>query len=133
MAVQYHTARFRLVPTLAKALTVATPAVRTPELDKAVALACEEAVRRCIRADSVVADHHHVWQAAGLHHVLDRAVRRLEGKRFRLDRDEHIIGDIQHCTERIGDPEFVRPRTRPIPASRSIGRRWSLALQRCRR
>lgn len=30
VAVQYHTARFRLVPALAKALTVATPAVRKP-------------------------------------------------------------------------------------------------------
>jgi DNA invertase Pin-like site-specific DNA recombinase len=30
VAVQYHTARFRLVPSLAKALTVATPAVRRP-------------------------------------------------------------------------------------------------------
>lgn len=30
VAVQYHTARFRLVPSLAKALTVATPALRKP-------------------------------------------------------------------------------------------------------
>lgn len=30
VAVQYHTARFRLVPSLAKALTVATPALRRP-------------------------------------------------------------------------------------------------------
>src|SRR5664280_1697758 len=30
VAVQYHTARFRLVPSLAKALTAATPAVRRP-------------------------------------------------------------------------------------------------------
>ncbi|MBB5136968.1 hypothetical protein HNP84_006720 [Thermocatellispora tengchongensis] len=30
VAVQYHTARFRLVPALAKTLTVATPAVRKP-------------------------------------------------------------------------------------------------------
>ncbi|MEU7835691.1 recombinase family protein [Nonomuraea sp. NPDC049129] len=30
VAVQYHTARFRLVPSLAKALTVATPPVRKP-------------------------------------------------------------------------------------------------------
>lgn len=30
VAVQYHTARFRLVPSLAKALNVATPAVRRP-------------------------------------------------------------------------------------------------------
>jgi hypothetical protein len=30
VAVQYHTARFRLVPSLAKALDVATPAVRRP-------------------------------------------------------------------------------------------------------
>ena len=30
VAVQYHTARFRLVPSLAKVLTVATPAVRRP-------------------------------------------------------------------------------------------------------
>nr|WP_232792183.1 recombinase family protein [Actinacidiphila yeochonensis] len=30
MAVQYHTARFRLVPQLAKALSVPTPAVRKP-------------------------------------------------------------------------------------------------------
>ncbi|MEV6040780.1 hypothetical protein AB0L65_57410 [Nonomuraea sp. NPDC052116] len=30
VAVQHHTARFRLVPALAKTLTVATPAVRKP-------------------------------------------------------------------------------------------------------
>lgn len=30
VAIQYHTARFRLVPQLAKALTVPTPAVRKP-------------------------------------------------------------------------------------------------------
>ncbi|WP_218022301.1 recombinase family protein [Nocardia amamiensis] len=30
VAIQYHTARFRLVPALAKALTVATPALRKP-------------------------------------------------------------------------------------------------------
>jgi Resolvase, N terminal domain len=30
VAVQYHTARFRLVPQLAKSLSVATPAVRRP-------------------------------------------------------------------------------------------------------
>ncbi|MFG2290752.1 recombinase family protein [Streptomyces sp. NPDC048595] len=30
MAIQYHTARFRLGPRLAKALNVLTPAVRTP-------------------------------------------------------------------------------------------------------
>src|SRR3954463_13948439 len=30
VAVQYHTARFRLVPSLAKALNVATPALRKP-------------------------------------------------------------------------------------------------------
>lgn len=30
VAVQYHTARFRLVPSLAKVLTVATPAIRKP-------------------------------------------------------------------------------------------------------
>src|SRR5260370_42149781 len=55
VAVQYHTARFRLVPHLAKALSVPTPALRKPgsawaelpraasrpELDRAVALARE--------------------------------------------------------------------------------------------
>ncbi|WP_420877918.1 hypothetical protein [Streptomyces agglomeratus] len=30
MAIQYHTARFRLVPQLAKTLSVPTPAVRKP-------------------------------------------------------------------------------------------------------
>lgn len=30
VAIQYHTARFRLVPQLAKALSVPTPAVRKP-------------------------------------------------------------------------------------------------------
>ncbi|WP_432190447.1 hypothetical protein [Streptomyces sp. Tue6028] len=30
MAIQYHTARFRLVPQLAKAFSVSTPAVRKP-------------------------------------------------------------------------------------------------------
>ncbi|MFE2689725.1 zinc finger domain-containing protein, partial [Streptomyces mirabilis] len=31
VAIQYHTARFRLVPQLARALSVPTPAVRKPE------------------------------------------------------------------------------------------------------
>jgi hypothetical protein len=33
VAIQYHTARFRLVPSLAKALNVPTPAVRKPSED----------------------------------------------------------------------------------------------------
>lgn len=46
VAVQYHTARFRLVPSLAKALTVPTPAVRRPgsawvELPRPVAAGVE--------------------------------------------------------------------------------------------
>jgi hypothetical protein len=46
VAVQYHTARFRLVPSLAKALNVPTPAVRKPgsvwvELPRPVAAGAE--------------------------------------------------------------------------------------------
>ncbi|MEU0568442.1 recombinase family protein [Nonomuraea sp. NPDC005983] len=48
VAVQYHTARFRLVPALAKSLTVATPPVRKPgtlwiELPRPAAAAAEPA------------------------------------------------------------------------------------------
>ncbi|MDP4510266.1 recombinase family protein [Nonomuraea sp. 3N208] len=48
VAVQYHTARFRLVPALAKALTVATPPVRKPgtawiELPRPIAAGTEPA------------------------------------------------------------------------------------------
>ncbi|MEQ4715531.1 recombinase family protein [Nonomuraea sp. B19D2] len=48
VAVQYHTARFRLVPALAKALTVATPPIRKPgtlwiELPRPIAAGTEPA------------------------------------------------------------------------------------------
>ncbi|MGW4229505.1 zinc finger domain-containing protein [Streptomyces sp. NPDC004980] len=156
VAIQYHTARFRLVPQLAKALSVPTPAVRKPgsvwtELPRPVSAGAEPVghVRlgyaRASTARQSLGAQFDPLAEAGVTRVFSEKISTRATRRPELEAAVKLAGEIrssgvavtlvvhEHKRLRRGVELVLRAerRTKPVPSpivtSRPCARRWSPA------